>query len=161
MQWREKMKKNTCLFMLLFICGCSEYRTLNEYKLEKYKNSEVPVCVNYRHRMKLVKDNSRFVTVDACGEEHRVPDEYEEADSFCSTLEPEVVSYNHCLAELPKPVHLVEKKVGDITICYDRNNKVELPILYCQKDMINIQTVTTSTNVFQRTNVSQKTIIDF
>lgn len=85
-----------------------------------------------------------------CGS-YRVPDEYEELDGECDVLMPEVVSYSYCLAELPKPVHLVEKQEKDMTICYDRNNKVELPISYCQKDINVYQSTHVTTRVTQAT----------
>ena len=127
----------------------------NNYKLEKLDGYEVPVCVNHPTKVRLVKQ-ARY-DVNACGNwVLSTPEEYEVLDDTCNILKPEIVSYDYFLERLPKPVHLVEKKKDDMTICYDRNNKIELPILYCQKDMISIQNVNTSTYVTQRTNVSQK-----
>ena len=148
------MKKILIVFALL--SGCVEYRVIHNYKLEKYKNSEVPVCVDYKQRLKVAEKS--YVAIDACENEILIPEAYEETGRMCDILEEEVVGYSYCLASLPKPVHLVEKKKDDMTICYDRNNKVELPILYCQKDMINIQMTNVETAVTQQTNVLQKTI---
>lgn len=135
------------VFGLMAICvvltGCMEQKIINNYSLEKYNGSEVPVCVNYPKRVKVVRPG--YMAMGTCGN-FRVPDEYEELDGECDALMPEVVSYSYCLAELPKPVHLVEKQEKDMTICYDRNNKVELPISYCQKDI----------NVYQSTNVTTR-----
>lgn len=130
--------------LALIMTGCAEYRIVNNYSLEKYNDSEVPVCVNYPKRVKIVKPG--YSATDICGNSISVPAEYEDSDRLCDIMDPEVVSYSHCLAELPKPVHLVEKQEKDMTICYDRNNKVQLPISYCQKDI----------NVFQSTNVTTR-----
>lgn len=145
------MKK--ALFLAFVLCGCAmeQTDTINKYKLEKYNGSDVPVCVNYQQDARLVK--SGWYDTDTCGNEVYVPDEYEPITGVCNKTRTRVVSYDYCLAQLPKPVHLVEKRLGDITICYDRNNKIDLPILYCQKDMMNIQTTNVETNVFQQTKL--------
>ena len=151
------MKKITFLaFICLSLSGCIQPITeQNNYRLEKLDGYEIPVCVNRPTKVRLVKQAK--YDVNTCGNwVLSTPEEYEILDGECDTLQPEIVSYNYCLERLPKPVHLVEKKKDDMTICYDRNNKVELPILYCQKDMISIQNVNTSTYVIQRTNVSQR-----
>ena len=152
------MKKTLLMLFVFVVSGCAERGVLNNYSLEKYNGSEIPVCVNHPKRVKVVRPGYRAMGV--CGT-FSVPAEYEELNGECEVMEPQVVSYSYCLAQLPKPVHLVEKKVGDMTICYDRINKVELPILYCQKDMINIQTTEVTTNVVQQTKVSNKTIFDW
>lgn len=153
------MKKIFCCLCLLFLCGCAEYTIVSDYKLEKWEDSEVPVCVSYPRRVKI--ERKAFEEVDACGNVVTPSVEYKDTGELCDVFEPEVVSYNYCLSRLAKPVHLVEKKVNDMTICYDRNNKIDLPILYCQKDMINIQTVDVQTNVVQKTKVNNKTIFNF
>ncbi|MBQ1997164.1 MAG: hypothetical protein II238_01810 [Alphaproteobacteria bacterium] len=161
------MKKILLVLFVFVLSGCAERKIINNYSLEKYNGSEVPVCVN---RPKLVKvvdvggvkyDSNRQMITDSCGIAVKFPPKYEELKSECEALPTTVVSYSYCLSELPKPVHLVEKKVGDMTICYDRNNKVELPILYCQKDMVNIQTTDVTTNVIQQTKVSNKTVFNW
>ncbi len=135
------MKKYS-LFLACLLCGCvmEQNRTMDVYKLEKYNGSEVPVCINYQQKVKVVKEG--WYDVDDCGNEIYTPATYEPIKNSCNATHAKVVSYGYCLAQLPKPVHLVEKKKDDMTICYDRNNKIELPILYCQKDNVNIQTVT-------------------
>ena len=127
--------------MMVILCGCvmEPNKTIDVYKLEKYNNSEVPVCIHYQQKVKVIKDG--WYDTDACGNETYTPAQYEPIKNGCNTTHAKVVSYDYCLAQLPKPIHLVEKKKEDMTICYDRNNKIELPILYCQKDNINIQTV--------------------
>jgi len=150
--------KKSVLFITMILFGC-QYEIVNDYRLEKYHNSEVPVCVNYAKRVKIIEN--AYSELDMCGNTKHTPAKYKETDRFCDIFEPQVVSYNYCLSNLQKPVHLVEKKVGDMTICYDRNNKVELPILYCQKDMINIQTTEVHTNVLQQTKVNNKTMINW
>lgn len=150
------MKKATLLVFVLCGCAMEQTDTINKYKLEKYNGSEVPVCVNYQQDARLVK--SGWYDTDACGNEIYIPDEYEPIKDTCNKVRTKIVPYDYCLAQLPKPVHLVEKKLGDITICYDRNNKVDLPILYCQKDMINIQTTDVHTNVFQQTKLNNQNI---
>ena len=144
------MKKATLLVFVLCGCAMEQTDTINKYKLEKYNGSEVPVCVNYQQDARLVK--SGWYDTDACGNEIYIPED------TCNKVRTKIVPYDYCLAQLPKPVHLVEKKLGDITICYDRNNKVDLPILYCQKDMINIQTTDVHTNVFQQTKLNNQNI---
>ena len=130
------MKKIIFLaFFSLILSGCG-YAIVNNYKLEKYNNSEMPVCVNYAQRLKVVKPSLSYL--DDCGNKKIKPAKYKSSYRQCDVFEPEVVSYSYCLENLPKPVHLVEKQVGDMTICYDRNNGIELPILYCQKDTVNI-----------------------
>ena len=137
------MKKILLVLFVFVLSGCAERKIINNYSLEKYNGTEVPVCVNRPKRAKMVRmASTKFGT---CGA-YTVPAEYEELDGECDILAPEIVSYSYCLAELPKPVHLVEKQEKDMTICYDRNNKVELPISYCQKDI----------NVFQSTNVTTR-----
>ena len=135
------MKKYS-LFLACLLCGCAmePNRTMDVYKLEKYNGSEVPVCINYQQKVKVVKEG--WQDVDDCGNEIYTPATYEPIKNPCNTTHAKVVSYDYCLAQLPKPVHLVEKKKDDMTIYYDRNNKIELPILYCQKNNVNIQTVT-------------------
>jgi len=135
------MKKYS-LFLACLLCGCvmEQNRTMDVYKLEKYNGSEVPVCINYQQKVKVVKEG--WYDIDDCGNEIYTPATYEPIKNSCNATHAKVVSYDYCLAQLPKPVHLVEKKKDDMTICYDRNNKIELPILYCQKDNVNIQTVT-------------------
>ncbi len=129
-----------CLFVLLLLQGCVEpSRTIEVYKLEKYNGSEVPVCISYQQKAKLVSED--WYDVDTCGNEIHVPAQYEPIASSCDTRQVKIVPYDYCLATLPKPVHLVEKKEKDMTICYDRNNKVELPISYCQKDSVQITNV--------------------
>ncbi len=126
-----------CVFISCLLQGCVEpVRTIDVYKLEKYKGSEVPVCVNYRQKVNLIREG--WYDTDACGNETYMPAEYEPIKTSCNTNFVRVVSYDKCLAQLPLPIHLVEKKEKNMTICYDRNNKVELPILYCQKDNIQI-----------------------
>ena len=128
----------SCITFLL--CGCAKnYVVLNNYSLEQFNDSEVPVCVNTPKRV--IQKAAPFIAIDQCGNEFEVPGKYEESERLCDVLEKQVVSYSYCLAQMPKPVHLVEMKDGDMTICYDRNNKVKLPIMYCQKDMNVIQTV--------------------
>ena len=99
----------------ILLCGC-QYEILNDYRLEKYKGSEVPVCVDYRKRVKIVKES--YVEQDVCGNIRYVPSKYKETERLCDILEPQVVSYNYCLAQLPKPVHLVEKKIGNSTLLF-------------------------------------------
>jgi hypothetical protein len=128
-------------FLACLLCGCvmEQNSTIDVYKLEKYNGSEVPVCINYQQEVKVVKEG--WYDTDDCGNEVYIPAQYESIKNSCNATHAKVVSYDYCLERLPKPSHLVEKKKDDMTICYDRNNKVELPILYCQKDMVNIQTV--------------------
>jgi hypothetical protein len=152
--------KNKIMFLLfvILVSGCTRYEIVHNYKLEKFKDSDIPVCVDYSQRMEIIEDS--YIAIDECENQKVIPEEVAVTDRICDVFVPKVVSYSYCLSELPKPVHLVEKKVGDMTICYDRNNKVELPILYCQKDMINIQMtdVKTSMSVTQSTNVLQKIV---
>lgn len=154
-----RMKKIS--FLTLFILyGCvTQSDTINTYKLEKFNGSEVPVCVNYQQDAEIIQPG--YWDIDTCGNTIQIPTQYKPVQNEYHPIRTSVVPYNYCLETLPKPVHLVEKKVGDMTICYDRNNKVELPILYCQKDMINIQTTDVHTNVFQQTRVSNKTTINW
>jgi hypothetical protein len=153
------MKKELCmkkiLFVLFILAGCAEYRLTNDFLLERYNESEVPVCVAHPRYVKMVAPNQSVV--DMCDTEHSLATGYKNTDRLCVK---KVVPYSYCLSQLPKPVHLVEKRVGDMTICYDRNNKIELPILYCQKDMVNIQTTDVTTNVIQQTKVSNKTVFN-
>lgn len=148
------MKKIWNVFTLIVLAGCAEtnYRVVHNYKLEKYQNSEVPVCVDYKQTFKIAEYS--WVDVDECNNETLVPEKYEPTGRTCDILTKEIVPYSYCLATLPKPVILVKKKKDDMTICYDRNNKVELPILYCQKDMINIQTTNVHTSVTQTQRTS-------
>lgn len=129
--------------IILFSCslqGCMEpMQTIDVYKLEKYNGSEVPVCINYQQKVNIVKPG--WYDVDSCGNEIYIPAEYEPVKNTCSVTKTRVVSYDYCLERLPMPIHLVEKKENDITICYDRNNKVELPISYCQKDNVQIMNI--------------------
>lgn len=141
------MKYNLGLFAcVLILTGCAEYSVINNYSLEKFNDSEVPVCVNYPQRVKKV--GYAYQTKGVCGP-IQIPAEYEVLDGECDALAPEVVSYSYCLAQMPKPVHLVEKQEKDMTICYDRNNHVELPISYCQKDINVIQNTNVTTRVSQ------------
>ncbi len=135
------MKKYISYCGIAFLlCGCAEnYVVLNNYSLETFNDSEVPVCVNTPRRV--IQIAAPFTATDQCGNQVEIPGEYEESGRLCDVMAKQVVSYSYCLAQMPKPVHLVEKKDGDMTICYDRNNKVKLPIMYCQKDMNVIQTV--------------------
>ncbi len=95
---------------MFILAGCAEYRLTNDFLLERYNESEVPVCVVYPRYVKIVVPNQSVV---------------------------------------------------DMTICYDRNDKIELPILYCQKDMVNIQTTDVTTNVIQQIKVSNKTVLNW
>ena len=150
------MKKILFLFGV-FCSGCMiEPTTIDSYVLEKYNGSEIPVCIEYQQEAEIVKDG--YWETDSCGNDVYVPDKYEVLKDKCSKKTARVVPYDYCLSRLPKPIFLVEKKIGEMTICYDRNNKVELPILYCQKDMINIQTTEVQTNVFQQTRI--KTVLN-
>lgn len=148
------MKKICTVFILIGLTGCAEtnYRVVHNYKLEKYQNSEIPVCVDYKQTFKITEYS--WVDVDECDNEILVPEKHEPTGRACDILTKELVPYSYCLAKLPKPVVLVEKKKDDMTICYDRNNKVELPILYCQKDMISIQMTNVHTSVAQTQNTS-------
>ena len=136
------MTKIYLLLISLVIFGCAKTptTTIEVYKLEKYNDSEVPVCINYKQNVKVLKD--AYFGTDVCGNTSYVPMQYEPIKNGCNESNVKVVAYDYCLAQLPKPVHLVTKTKDDMTICYDRNNKVELPILYCQKDMVNIQSIT-------------------
>lgn len=40
-------------------------------------------------------------------------------------------SYGCCVAQLPYPMNLVEQRRNGVTICYDKNNKIEVPMFYC------------------------------
>lgn len=140
------MKHIGILVSVMLLAGCAKYGIINNYSLETYNGSEVPVCVNYPKRVKIVRPEYKAMGV--CGE-FTAPAEYEELNGECDMLAPEAVSYSYCLAELPKPVHLVEKQEKDMTICYDRNNHVQLPISYCQKDINVIQNTNISTHVSQ------------
>ena len=146
------MKKITLLITVLTLFGCTKDKV--NFTLEKRDGYDMPVCVMHQYKVKVTKTEGFHI--DSCGRNIKDPEEYEILTDKCNVIEPVVVSYDYCLANMPKQVHLVEKKKDDMTICYDRNNKVELPILYCQKDMINVQNVSTYTAVTQRTNVSQK-----
>lgn len=150
------MNKTLISSLLVLLFGCTEYNNiLHDYRLEKYNGSEIPVCVEYEQEFDVVKQG--YYDVDTCGNDVYVPAQYEPVKDPCSQTKKRVVSYDYCLAQMSKPVHLVERKKDDMTICYDRNNKIELPILYCQKDMINIQVTDVNTHVTQKTNVLQKT----
>ena len=143
------------MFIMIGLNACTPPFIENNYKLEKIDGYEMPVCVNHPQTIKEIK--SPEYDFGTCGRMVMTkPAEYEILDGECDILEPEIVSYDYCLANLPKKVFLVEKTKDGIKECYDINNKVELPILYCQKDMINIQNVNTYTSVVQRTNVSQR-----
>ena len=117
------MKKLFLISLFFTLSGCIEYRSINTYKLEKVKGYEIPVCVSYSQRARI--NTATWIDI---GGKDRTNVEIDD------NVSKDIVSYSYCLEELPKQVHLVEKKVNDMTICYDRNNKVELPILYCQKD---------------------------
>lgn len=120
------MKKLYVVCLAFFVSACIQYNSIEKYKLEKLPGYEMPVCVNYS---KVVRERPTWI--DIGGEDRNRIEEDDSIDSFSR----QIVSYSYCLERLPKQVHLVEKKKNDMTICYDRNNKVELPILYCQKDM--------------------------
>ena len=128
------------------LTGCSDgSRIANRYSLESLNGYDVPVCVN---RPIYVKG----VTVSAQrGSLKRYDLSYEAIEGSDKMLEPIIVTYEYCLEQMPLQVHLVEKKDGDMTICYDRNNKIKLPLEYCQKDINVIQQ--TSVNVKTSTNV--------
>ncbi len=125
--------KKIFILLAMMITGCAYNDTINHYKLEKINGSPVPLCVNYPQRVKIISYAS--FEMDDCGNEKEIPAIYEPIQGACSTLSPVIVSYDYCLRQLPLPLHLVEKQVKDMRICYDRNNGVELPISYCQKDM--------------------------
>ena len=150
------MKRFWFVSLFLCLCGCVRHTIINDYKLETYNNAEVPSCVNYRYRVAL-KPHSREI-VDEC----LIPGAFDVENDDCKTLPTRVVNYKHCLKNLPKPVHLVEKTENNMKICYDRNNKIRLPISYCQKDMINynIVNVNTNVNMKQSTSVNNKLVFE-
>lgn len=122
---------------MFFISGCIRYESVYTYKLEKLKGYEVPVCVSYSQ----IASVNDAAWIDIGGEDR--------ADvKIDGSVSKEIVSYSYCLERLPKQIHLVEKKVNDMTICYDRNNKVELPILYCQKDRNIYQNISQSVSIY-------------
>ena len=126
----QKMKKCTiALTLLLGACVVEQNRIIDVYKLEKYNGSEAPVCVNYQQKVNVIKEG--WYDTDKCGNEIYHPAQYEPIKNECNSTRAKVVSFDYCLAQLSKPVYLVEKKKEDMTICYDRNNKIELPITYC------------------------------
>ena len=149
--------KNTIFVISVatFLSGCIQPITeQNNYTLEKLDGYEVPVCVNRPVKVRQV--NQAKYDVNTCGNWIMTePAQYEVLNGECDKKEPEIVPYEYCLVNMPKKVFLVERTKEGVKECYDMNNKVELPILYCQKDMISIQNVNTYTSVVQRTNVSQ------
>ena len=151
------MRTIILITLLSIISGCAQYQNKTDFKLEKHDGYDMPVCVMYQYEVEITKPAG--FEYDSCGKVIKTPEEYKILTDKCSLIEPKIVNYDYCLSNLPKQVHLVEKKKDDMTICYDRNNKVELPILYCQKDMINVQNVNTYTSVTQRTNVLQKMVL--
>lgn len=127
----DSMKKIGILCLAFCTAACVQYKSVGKYQLEKLPGYEVPVCVNYSG---VVRDNSTWIDIGG-------QDRNKEETLDTKNMEKRIVSYSYCLEKLPKQVHLVEKKEKDMTICYDRNNKVELPILYCQKDINIYQTI--------------------
>jgi len=114
--------------------------------------------IYHRYRFETVDDVYVCVDNQTPGEYNSLTGELVEKESF--VVEKVVMnSYDHCISQLPYPLNLVEKKKDGITICYDKNNKVELPVLYCQKDHNVIVNVDNNINMTQTTNVSQKSIM--
>ena len=98
------------LLMCLLFCGCSE--TIHDYHFETLDDAFL--CMDY-----LFEEKGNIFTG--------------------YTIEPLNIrvimeDYDNCIAQLPYPVNFVEKEKDGTKICYDKNNKIELPILYCQKD---------------------------
>jgi len=121
-----EVKKLYVFCLTCLISGCVRYEYTDEYVLKKLPGYEIPVCVN---NSKLIRQDSAWLDIARNDTEKTNDTGSVENNSY------QIVSYSYCLARLPKQVHLVEKREKDMTICYDRNNKVELPILYCQKDI--------------------------
>ena len=125
------MKKLEVILFACLVSACAQYRSIEKYRLEKAPGYDVAVCIGYSH---VVRENASWMDIGGA-------DRHKTEDVDLKDMERQVVPYSYCLERLPKQVHLVEKKEKDMTICYDRNNKVELPILYCQKDVNVSQTV--------------------
>ncbi len=124
----------------LLLCACSHDVTYHRYRFETV--DDVYLCV----------DNQ------TPGEYNSITGKLVEKDSL--VVEKVVMnSYDYCINQLPYPLNLVEKKKDGITVCYDKNNKIELPVLYCQKDQNIIVNVNNDINMQQTTNVSQKSIM--
>lgn len=127
-----------CLALFLTACSANKTITQNNYSLEKYAGSEIPVCVNRPVVLieKIAPCSGNSISAcarDMCG---KIIDNgvYEPSNDVCDILEPEVVSYAYCLQHTPKPPHLVIKTEKDMISCYDRNNKILLPVQFCLPD---------------------------
>ena len=125
--------------MCLLLCGCSDI-TRHECRFETIDN--VFLCVDNQFAEEYNHFTGEYTQKDASPTERIMMD-----------------SYDCCINQLPYPVNLVEKENDGAKICYDKNNKIELPILYCQKDHNVFVNVDTNLNVKQTTNVSQTSVM--
>lgn len=125
------VSKNFLLLNLcLVLCACNKDVIYHRYRLETV--DDVYLCI----------DNQ------TPGEYNSWTKELVETDSM-SVKKVVMDSYDYCIAQLPYPLNLTEKEKDGEKICYDKNNKVELPVLYCQKDHNVMVNVDTNVNVSQ------------
>ena len=116
--------------------------------------------IYHRYRLETVDDVYLCIDNQTPGEYNSWTKELVEKDSMA--VEKVVMdSYDYCIAQLPYPLNLTEKEKNGEKVCYDKNNKVELPILYCQKDHNVMVNVDTNTNVNVRQTSVMKNSIYF
>ena len=113
------MKKILLIILCFLVCGCRNV-TRHEYRFETIDDAFL--CVDNQ----FTEEYNPFTK------------EYTEIDFEGKFI---METYDNCIAQLPYPPNFIEKEKEGTKICYDKNNKIELPVLYCQKDhnvMVNV-----------------------
>lgn len=141
----KKMKKYIVSCTILLLCACQHSVIIHRYRFETI--GDAFVCV----------DNQSDGKYDS------ITDEIIEENDGKIVNKAVMDSYDECVRQLPLPVNFVEKKKDGTTVCYDKNNKIELPILYCQKDhnvsvMVNVDN---NISMKQMMSVSQRNALYF
>ena len=124
--------KKSCLLICLSLCACHSV-TRHECRFEMI--DDMFLCI----------DNQFLEEYNPFTEEYT-----QKNDDVSDKIIMD--SYDCCITQLPYPVNLIEKEKDGVKVCYDKNNKIELPILYCQKDHnVNVDVNVSQTSIMKNT----------